>query len=441
VTVRRPSRESVRAAVWFWPSLTAFGTLALALVLLQIRTPIDDHLWPGDTESATATLQTVATVVITATSLTFSLVVVALQLASQQFSPRLLREFARDKVIQSVLAVLVATFVYALTVLRGIDADKPLPALAVLVAFVLGIASAAALVSFLSHIARAIRVDTMMVAVHADTRAAMERGYPRKDEPGARAPDPALPGPDGGTPLRAHRSGFVQSVEVERLVREMAAHGAFVRVGVRPGDHVTRGTPVASAWPLEQSLDTSALTAALGRAITYGYERTFEQDVAFGFRQLSDIAIKALSPGINDPTTAAHAVGYAADLLRELQGRQVGPAVFEDEGGTARLVMPDRDHRYYLDLVIAQLRRYSRREPAVLAALLAMLRDVATAVHTQEQREAVLLQVELVVGEMDAELAEVDKQYVRDLACRVRQALDGDLASAFCDRSGETKAF
>jgi uncharacterized membrane protein len=439
--VQRPSRESVRAAVWFWPSLTAFGALALALVLLQVRTPIDGQLWPGDTESATALLQTVATAVITATSLTFSLVVVALQLASQQFSPRLLREFARDQVIQTVLAVLVATFVYALSVLRSIDADKPLPAVAVLVAFVLGIASAAALVSFLSHIARAIRVDTMMVAVHADTRAAMERGYPRTDEPAARPPDPGLPGPDGGTLLRAHRSGFVQSVETDRLVREMAAHGAFVRLGVRPGDHVTRGTPVASAWPVERPLDASALTAALAKTITYGYERTFEQDVAFGFRQLSDIAIKALSPGINDPTTAAHAVGYAADLLRELQGRQVGLAVFDDEGGTARVLMPDRDHRYYLDLTVAQLRRYSAREPAVLGALLAMLRDVATAVQTQEQREVVLLQVELVVGEMDPELGEVDKQFVRDLACRVRQVLDGDLAGAFSDRSGETRSF
>ena len=435
------SRESLRAQVWLWPSLAAGIALTSATLLVRVRTPVDGQLWPGDGESASTTLQTVATAVITATSLTFSLVVVALQLASQQFSPRLLREFARDRVIQSVLAVLVATFVYALTVLRSLGTDqRPLPALAVLVGFLLGIVSAAALVSFLSHIARAIRVDTMMVTVHAETQAVMRRSYPILEEPGAPAPGQDLPGPDGGAVLVAHRSGFVQSLTVQRLVADMAKHGAFVRVAVRPGDHVTEGTPVATAWSVERAIDVEELTAALSAAISYGYERTFEQDVAFGFRQLSDIAVKALSPGINDPTTAIHALGHASDLLRDLQGRQLGPGVFDDASGAPRVLMPDRDHRYYLDLAIGQVRRYGAAEPTVLVALLVMLRDIATAVRSEKQRDEILRQVDLVTGTMQAGLDETDAESVRDVARRVRQVLDGDVGAAYADRSGETRS-
>jgi uncharacterized membrane protein len=440
VNVRRPSRESVRAAVWFRPALATVGAFALASAALQVRTGADDLLWPGDVESASSTLQAIATSVITATSLTFSLVVVALQLASQQFSPRLLREFARDGVIQTVLAVLIATFVYCLTVLRSLDGMGSLPALAVLLGFLLAVASAAALVSFLSHIARALRVDTMMVAVHRDTKRVMHRGYPPLGQ-GAPLPDSSLPGPDGGTLLTARRSGFIEWVEIDRLVGAFARQGVFVRLRVRPGDHVTFGTPVASAWASERPLDVDAVGDALADAMGYGYERTFEQDVAFGFRQLSDIAVKALSPGINDPTTAAHAIGYAADLLRDLHCRKVGPAVFDDERGTVRLVMPDRDYRYYLDLAIGQIRRYGGREPTVLVALLGLLRDVATAVHSDEQREEVLRQVDLVVGELHADVAEVDAESVHDVARRVRQAVCGDVDGAYRDRSGETRSY
>ena len=438
--MRRPSRESIRAAVWFRPAVATVAAFVLASLALEIRTPFDELLWPGDVDSASSALQAISTAVITATSLTFSLVVVALQLASQQFSPRLLREFARDSVIQTVLAVLVATFVYALTVLRSLDAMDTLPALAVLGGFLLGIASAAALVGFLSHIARAVRVDTMMAAVHGDTKRVMHAGYPPLGE-GARPPDAGLPGPGGGTLLPAHRSGFVAAVDLDRLVGEIAAQGAFVRVGVRPGDHVTFGTPIASAWPVERPLDVAALNAALGATVTYAYERSFEQDVAFGFRQLADIAVKALSPGINDPTTAAHAIGYAADLLRDLHCRNVGPAVYDDAGGAPRVVMPDRDYRYYLDLAIAQIRRYGGREPTVLVALLALLRDVATAVHSDAQRDEVLRQVDLVVGELDDGVAKVDAESVHDLAARVRQALKGDVDGAYRDRSGETRSY
>jgi uncharacterized membrane protein len=165
---RRTSAEDVRAALWFWPAVVAVLSSLLTIGLLQVRPDPEGAaarlLFPGSTDAASTVLQVVATSVMTAMSLAFSLTVVALQLASQQFSPRLLREFARDRQIQAVLAVLVSAFVVSLTGLRGIDPEQRLPVLVPALSLLLGLASAVALLAFLGHLVRALRVDTMMAA-------------------------------------------------------------------------------------------------------------------------------------------------------------------------------------------------------------------------------------------------------------------------------------
>ena len=171
-----------------------------------------------------------------------------------------------------------------------------------------------------------------------------------------------------------------------------------------------------------------------------GYERTIEQDAAFAFRQLTDIAVKALSPGINDPVTAAHAVGHMADLLVRLTGRRLGPTLHEDAEGTGRVVVPDRDLPYYLDLVCGPIRRYGRSEPTVLIALLRMLRDVATAARDDAQRQDLADQIGLIVEEVSETVGAHDAKQVQAMAQRVGQALDGDVRGAYADRSGETRS-
>lgn len=211
---------------------------------------------------------------------------------------------------------------------------------------------------------------------------------------------------------------------------------------LRPGDHVVLGTPIGTARRSDGGGTvpelTDELVAGVLEAVELGYERTSEQDIALGLRQLTDIAVKALSPGINDPVTAAHAVGYATDLIVRLHGRRLGPQVHCDPAGRPRVVLPDRDHRYYLDLVCGQVRRYGRREPTVLVALMRLLRSVALAVRTEEQAEEVRRQVRLVVAEMSDELLPEDAAQVHDVAARVDLALAGQIAEAFTDRAGET---
>lgn len=443
----RLSVEDVRASLWFLPSVAALVALVAALGLAEAGpaggAQLDALPWPGDAQTASTVLQVIATASITVTSLTFSLVVVALQLASQQFSPRLLREFARDWVIQAVLAILVATFVFSLTVLLALRADREVPQLAVLLAYLLGLVSVAGLLAFLGHIVRALRIDTMMVAVHGETAATIRGTYPALDEPEPPRPE-QRPGRPDGTALASSRSGFVKAIRPAALVRVAEQADAVLDLLVRPGDHVTLGSPFATArrddgspYPPEQA---EQLARQALEAVVLGYERTSDQDSALGLRQLTDIAVKALSPGINDPVTAVHAVGYASDLLVQLHRRRLGPQLHRDRTGTARVVLPDRDHRYYLDLTCGQLRRFARREPAVLIALLRMLRDVALAVHSPEQADEVRRQARLVLAEMSEDLLPDDADEVRSVAARVEQVLAGEVVAAFTDRAGETRS-
>ena len=440
------SFEDVRASLWFTPSVSALVALAAGLALAEVVPSDDTWLgrlpWPGDYDTASTVLQVVSTSTITVTSLTFSLVVVALQLASQQFSPRLLREFARDWVIQLVLSVLVATFVFSLTVLLGLRAEEPLPKIAVLLGYLLGLLSIAALLAFLGHIVRSLRIDTMMVAVHGETALTLRQAYPSLDDPEPARPD-GLPDAPGGTCLPAPRSGFVKVIDAKRLVETATRTDTVLWMLVRPGDHLVLGTPIGTARGSDgRAVPELAdeLAERVLEAVELGYERTSEQDTALGLRQLADIAVKALSPGINDPVTAVHAIGYATDLLVRLHGRRLGPQVHCDDAGQPRVVLPDRDHQYYLDLVCAQIRRYGRREPAVLVALLRMLRDVGLSVRGEDQAEDVRRQVRLVVEEMADDLLPDDAAQVHDAARRVEQALVGDVAAAFTDRAGETRS-
>jgi uncharacterized membrane protein len=437
--------ESMRASLWVWPVSTAFVAFLLTLALLTVRPGPDETwglvLWPAGSEAASTVLQVVATSIMTATTLTFSITIVALQLASQQFSPRLLREFARDPKIQSILALLISTFVVSLTGLRGIDPSKPTPVLVPALVMILGLVSAGGLVGFVGHMVRSLRVDSMMVAVHQQTLATIRQTYPDANDH-SKDPDPGLPGPSGGTLVRSSRSGFVKVVRPDILVRIAREHRVFLHLGIRPGDQIVVGAPLAGLWPDESAahVDPKAIEAELTRGIEVGFERTAEQDAALGFRQLTDIAVKAISPSINDPVTAAHAVSFCADLLIALQRRKLGPQQHLDDDGVARVVTSDRDHRYYLDLVGGPLRRYGKSDPIVLIALLRMLRDCAASSATVEQRAEIQRQVDLILENMDPQLVPSDMDDARSMAKKVGLAIRGDLEAAYDDRAGETRS-
>ncbi len=435
----------MRGALWVWPTVAGSVSFIVATVLSTTGTlsgPFAKVAWPGDSDSASTLVQVVAASVIPVTTLTFSLTVLALQLASQQFSPRLLRQFTRDPVTRVVLSVLVASFVMAMTVLRNLRADTPVPHLAVLAVMLSGFASLAALLGFITHIVRVLRIDTMMATVHSEAQAAIRAFYPSYGDDRPRDPTDDTTPADPGHLITAARSGFVRVIDVEGLVSGARDQDTVVQLIARPGDHVVQGTPLGIAWDRNDGLprDAAAVSSLVCNKVELGYERTVEQDAAFGFRQLEDIAVKALSPGINDPVTAAHAIGYMADLLVQVLGCRLGPTVHEDSDGVGRAIVPDRDISYYVDLCCGQVRRYGRQEPTVLNALLRLLRDAAVAARDHRHREAIAAEVQRILASTDATLLDDEQQSLTDMASRVHAALAGKVVDAYSDRSGETRS-
>ncbi|MFD2093924.1 DUF2254 domain-containing protein [Blastococcus deserti] len=431
-----------RAPMWVWPALWGVVAAIAGWLLGQVepRSGFLTALWPADTSAAGSLLQIVATGAVTIATLTFSITVVALQLASQQFSPRLLQEFVRDRTTKSVLSILTGTFVFALSGLRGVNSSQPVPTLVCLTAALLGMASLGALLGFITHMVSLLRVDTMMTRVHDVTDRAIRDFYPAYDEQPDLTPDDLHLDTSEGRRVMADSSGFVQFLDTDALVAAARRHDAIVRVVVRPGDHVTHGTPVASAWTRGGRPLDDEFTDAIRGAVVLNNERTIDQDAAFGLRQLEDIAVKAMSPAINDPTTAATAVGHMADLLVRLAGRHLGPAVHTDEDGVGRVVLPDRDFRYYIDLACGQLARFGSSEPTVLMALLRMLRDVAISCRDDGQRAEVARAADLVAGELSRELNEVDTAAIKDHHDRVSAALEGRVEEAFTDSNGQVRS-
>ncbi|MFE0641661.1 DUF2254 domain-containing protein [Streptomyces sp. NPDC058877] len=437
-----PLGEMLRTRLWPVPALAVVLAVALGVGLprldARIRTGIPpslaEYLFGGDPDAARALLAAIAGSLITATALTLSLTVVTLQLASSQFSPRLLRTFSQDGYVQATLALFLATFTYALTVLRTVrsgtgNGAPAVPQVSITVAFLLTLASMFALVVFLSHLARKIRVETMLRDVHVDADATIRRLLPEADPAATVAPAPPEP-PAGALPLLAASSGFLTAVDEGAILSVAVEADAVVLVDRSPGSSLIAGTPVGAVWPRtgrpfapevrEEVVSNAARTLATEP------ERTPLQDVAFGLRQLTDVATRALSPGTNDPTTAVHALSHSSALLCELAKRDPSPRLLHDDRGRVRVVLRRANLAELLRLGIAQPLHYGAAEPAVLARLLMLLRELAW--HSRpEQRAAIVEQLTRVRDVAAAqELDPADRADVAALAALVEQALTGD---------------
>jgi len=399
--------DAVRTQLWPLPALAVIVAVVLGIALPTLDAAVDDRLpqglaallFGGGPEAARAVLQAIAGSLITVTSLTFSLTVVTLQLASSQFSPRLLRTFSSDRFVHATLALFLATFAFALTVLRSVRTETSqspsfVPEISVTVAYALTIASIVGLVLFLAHLTREIRVETMMRKVNAETRATMDRVFPAHRP--SRQPLPATGA--GSMNIRRSRSGFLTGLNKNALLRAAREAGAVIRIDREPGSSLVEGVPFATVWPLPPRTALSPETAEqlreqINAAVDTGFERTNVQDVGFGFRQLSDVAARALSPGINDPTTAVHVIGHLSDLLCRLSDRSPGPEVLTDDSDEIRVILAQPRFGDFLDLALAQPRQYGAGDPAVAERLLVLLRELSWREEREDYNGEVLIQL------------------------------------------------
>ncbi|MFF1255021.1 DUF2254 domain-containing protein [Pseudarthrobacter sp. NPDC058329] len=400
--------DTLRTQLWPLPVVAVVGAVVLGVVLPGLDAAVDGKLpegvavflFSGGPEAARSILQAIAGSLITVTSLTFSLTVVTLQLASSQFSPRLLRTFTADRFVHGTLALFLAAFAFALTVLRivrdeGVRTTPFVPEISVTIAFVLAIASVIGLVLFLAHLTREIRVETMMRRVSVETRKAIDRVFP-ENRPHL-GPGPA---PDSGAVLiRSTHSGFLTSLDKEALLQAAKDAGAVIRVDREPGSSLVEGVPFATAWPVDQPTTfppevREELAAGVNAAVTTGFERTNVQDVGFGFRQLVDVATRALSPGINDPTTAVHVIGHLSVLLCQLVGRNPAPDHLIDEHGRVRVVLTLPSLGDLLGTAMDQPRQYGAADPFVAGRLLGLLQELTWCDQKGQYRSEVLEHLE-----------------------------------------------
>ncbi|MFJ6443801.1 DUF2254 domain-containing protein [Streptomyces sp. NPDC091649] len=385
--------DTLRAQLWPLPTLgvvlAVAGGVGLPRLDARIQNDIPpwltDYLFGGGADAARTVLEAIAGSLISVTALTFSLTVVTLQLASSQFSPRLLRTFTADRYVQTTLALFLTTFTYALTVLRTVRTgddgqDMFVPQMSVTAAFLLTLASVLGLVLFLSHLAREIRVETMMHSVHAAADRTVHRLLPEGAPAAGRPAVPPAP-PSDALPLPVRKPGFLTAVDEDALLEAAVEADAVLFIDRHPGSSLITGTPMGAAWPRAGepfSRETrTGLVRKAAEAISTGAERTEVQDVAFGLRQLTDIAAKALSPGVNDPTTAVHALSHSSALLCELARRDLGPRVLHDDRHRVRVMLRRPDLADLLDLAVDQPLRYGAAEPAVLIRIAMLLRELA----------------------------------------------------------------
>lgn len=326
-------------------------------------------LVPTTVDSARAILSTVATATVTVAAIVFSMTAVVVQLATSQFSPRVTQGFLRDRYQQVTIGLTIGTFVYSLLVLAGVRGGEENTGathdVSVTIAVVLAVASMIAIVSFIDRIMRKMRIDTIVRTLAEETKASFQE-LPEREV--TATDSDASPDGESLSRMAVTKSGWVRSIDIDTLL-DGVPDGTVVRLDIRPGDYIAVGEVAATMWP---AVDEHA-EAVVGRAIDLGRTRTIESDPSYGIRQMVDIALRALSPSLNDATTGADVVHHltgpiSAVLLRDLPGRVAG----NDRG--SRAFMPRAlTHSDYVHGAFREIRINATDQPHVLMALLETL--------------------------------------------------------------------
>jgi uncharacterized membrane protein len=415
VAVKLPGMERVgrlldrlRSGFWFIPGTMVVSSAILAVVLIAVDRSLQDdftHRWiyGGGPDNASDTLTTIASSMITFTALVFSITMVALQLTSSQFSPRVVRNFLRDRRAQIALGVFVSTFAYAfmaLSAVRVSSDDDPgfVPTITVTVSLILLAASVVAFVDLIHHMSQSLQVATIIDRVAAETRDAIDRLHPPDGEPAGVAPS--------GSPIAsivAPRAGVITDVDIDALARCAADHDVIAVVPHAVGTFICSGMPLVelhAAGPAPRTGDDDDWTTHVRQA----GERTMRQDVLFGFRQLVDVAERALSPGTNDPTTAIQCLDRIHDLLRGLAGRPMPLWRTVDggaEGQPRRAYVSAPGFPETIELALDEIRHWGSGSPRVHRRITTLLDDLDTVTTGPASRAAIARQRDLLDARRD----------------------------------------
>ena len=397
--------SDLRASFWFLPTLIVAFSIALAVGFIEADSAgARDWMtgWPrlfgAGAAGARGMLATIAGSMMTVVGVTFSMTLMTLALASNQYTSRIIRNFMRDRVTQGVLGIFAGIFSYCLIVLRSIrggEDDGFVPSLSVAVSVVLAIGGIGALILFIHHIAASIQASSIIASAAAETLVAVDRLFPGKlrrpaDDKDADASILAMPEPNWQA-VTAAQSGYIQSVDGDALLRLAREHQTLVRMELGIGEFVVEHTPIAS---LALEVPPGAeITAAVQSAYGVNRHRTLDQDCGFGIRQIVDMALRALSPGTNDTTTAVMCVDYLTAILSRLASRNV-PSSHRYEEGQLRVITVGPTFASLVAESFDQIRGSAEGNLVVLLRMLRAVETIASLAASGSRRQVLREQME-----------------------------------------------
>lgn len=424
--------EDIHTSFWFVPTLMTFGALVLSIFTLgldegSINKPGVWWIYSGEASGARSVLSVISGSMITVTSIVFSITIVALTLASGQFGSRLLRNYMRDTGNQVVLGTFIATFIYSLLILRSVRSEGEnefIPYISVTVGVLLVFISVGVLIYFIHHIATKIQAESIVSAIFEETTEAVDNQFPKElktqneEEVGDRnkvlPPDQPEDFYEEAYNIKAGSSNYLKVVECEKLLKLAEKHNLILEILYRPGDFIIRDSTMMVVWP-PQPVD-DALHAKLYDSMILGEHRTLTQNAEYGIQQLVEIAVRALSPGINDPFTAVNCIDRLAAILCQVARKQFPSPRHHNAAGKLRLIQKTANFEGYVETAFNQIRQNARSSTAVIIKLMEAIDVIISRLSRSEQKRVLYKHAEMIYNTGLDNLKE--RQDLQDLQAR-----------------------
>ncbi|MBK8538112.1 MAG: DUF2254 domain-containing protein [Candidatus Competibacteraceae bacterium] len=437
ITKLRHGWQEMQSSFWFLPAVMVLDAVVLATLLITLDATVDLHVverWPllfgAGAAGARGLLTAVASSMVTVAGVVFSITIVALSLTSSQYTSRVLRNFMRDRSNQVVLGMFVGIFAYCLVVLRTIrggDEGAFIPPLAVLTGLILAFVGIAVLIYFIHHISKSIQASFIIATAAQETLAAVDQLFSQElGESAEEDTDGYLVksfAEQAWSAVPARKTGYIESIDSDALLNLARKYQTIVRMEHGIGEFVVEGTPLISVAK-RGGLD-DATTDELNGVYVIGRQRVVEQDAAFGIRQIVDIAMKALSPGVNDTTTAVICVDYLTAILARLATRRITASHWMDDQRELRVMARGPSFESLLNEAFDQIRQNAESNVAILLRMLGSLQTIADLTSSPNRRWLLQQKMEEIAEAAERTIVSPHDRvrFERRLA-RVREALE-----------------
>ncbi|MBB6182723.1 DUF2254 domain-containing protein [Oleiagrimonas soli] len=431
--------DALRTSLWFVPMLIVLASVVMAYALLAADAALPSGWWKHYGEwvnavmdvrirGATAMLQMIGTSIITIAGVVFSITIAAFTLAAGQYTSRVLRNFIGDRGNQTVLGSFLGIFIYCMLVLRSLSSASDAahaPALALLMALVLAFFAIGILIYFIHHIAISLQATNVVAAIARDALPSIDHHFPERFAP-PEQDNVDLQRPQGKhrSALRARRSGYLTGVAFGTLAEHAEACDGLVQVHRNAGEFVAEGEMLAELVSPERIEE--ARIESMRDAWSFGDQRTLANDPGYGLRQLVDVALKALSPGVNETTTGVMCVNWIGVMLLRMAERRL-PAQLRVRDGCIRVITRAPQLGDFIALGFDQIRQNAVGNVAVLRRLLEVLLALSASEGAHKARKPILQQAEAIEMLIRESIPwERDARPLQDLLTALRERLGGD---------------